>query len=834
MQTGKILTLLGLLLFSCTLSIAAQVDTDQSSMSISSEKENQININLDPTAGVIDFEELDSLIKQLDTTINNLNPASNIYGHGFFMADSLKVFMPGDIVKVPDSYALGAGDEIAVAIFGLSQMDAILEVNDAGFVSLGTDLPRVNVKGMPWGAVKDLLRKRYSNFYRFQAQQFAASVVKPRSLSVNVIGEVEQPGTYLLEATNTAWHALVAAGGPTHIGSIRNIKVLTSAGKKRLDIYKLLNDPSIQDDFYLEDNATISVAPLGDVVSINGAVLRPMKYELYNSESIEDLLGYSGGLRANAVQDVVQIRRYSNDRQELIDLNLREQQAQRRSFPLQHGDDIMISSIPDVTSDVVYIEGAVNLEGTYDIGSTPRVSDLVAKARLKREAQMDQALLMRLKPDSTFQLIEIALDEAIRDVTGGANLALQDQDRLIINDLRTYVDRSEISVSGAVRKEIKYPFDINADVTLAQAIQLAGGLDPEAQSLGYVLRSDPNNRAKKRYVEVNIREALSNAASAQNLSLSPWDEVMVLRSSDLTSEANITSRGAFRSPDELVFHKNMSVKELILLSGGLSITASGLLDVYRNNLNGEISVISLKVNEDYEILEGGEDFRFMADDEVVAQIRENYEETAFVEIQGEIATPGFYAITQDNENVSSIVKKAGGLTNEALLSGAYILRLDPTKEDEDEEMRYRVPLHPVNTVIAANDIIRIPGKRNSVKVTLSHTRGSSIGGSSLEVPYHSGKSALWYIEQYAGGLIDKKDRDAIVVEHANGAMERSVKKLFKHVYPVPKEGATIHVIKSNRFDSSSKEDQSLYPKLKEGVIINVNPNTGEVIRQEEP
>jgi len=119
-------------------------------------------------------------------------------------------------------------------------------------------------------------------------------------------------------------------------------------------------------------------------------------------------------------------------------------------------------------------------------------------------------------------------------------------------------------------------------------------------------------------------------------------------------------------------------------------------------------------------------------------------------------------------------------------------------------------------------------------VTLSHTRGSSIGGSSLEVPYHSGKSALWYIEQYAGGLIDKKDRDAIVVEHANGAMERSVKKLFKHVYPVPKEGATIHVIKSIRFDSSSKEDQSLYPKLKEGVIINVNPNTGEVIRQEEP
>ena len=101
-------------------------------------------------------------------------------------------------MKVPETYAFGAGDEIAVAIFGLSQMDAILEVNDAGFVSLGTDLPRVNVKGMPWGSVKDLLRKRYSNFYRFQTQQFAASVVKPRSLSVNVIGEVEQPGTYLL------------------------------------------------------------------------------------------------------------------------------------------------------------------------------------------------------------------------------------------------------------------------------------------------------------------------------------------------------------------------------------------------------------------------------------------------------------------------------------------------------------------------------------------------------------------------------------------------------------------------------------------------------------
>ena len=832
MHIGKILTLSGLLTLAFCFSVFAQVDSLRAPVNVSSDSDNQINIYLDPTAGELNFEELDSIMKQLYTTLNNLEPVSDIYGHSFFKADSLKVFKPGDIVKVPDSYALGSGDEIAVAIFGVSQMDAIITVDNAGFVSLGQDLPRVNVKGLNWGAAKELLRKRYSIYFRFRDAQFAASVVKPRSLSVNVIGEVEQPGTYLLEATNTAWHAIVAAGGTTDIGSVRNIEVVTSAGTKRLDVYQLLSDPNVQSEFYLEDNAIIRVAPLGELVSLSGAVLRPMKYELYGTEDINDVINYAGGLLANAVQEVVQIKRFTNDRIQLVDLNIRELRSKKQSFTMKNGDDAHIAFVPDIGSDVVYVEGAVMLPGSYDINSTRRISDLVNKSRLKREAQRDVALLVRLNPDSTFRLVEIDLAKALHDISSAENIELQDQDKLVVNDLKDLVDKSIIKVSGAVRKAIEYPFDINADISLAQAIQLAGGLDPEAKSIGYILRSDPTNRSNKKYVEVDLRSAIVDMRGDANISLQPWDEVVVIRTSSLTDQKKITSRGSFRIPASLDYHQDITVKELILLSGGFDAKASGQLHVYRNNLNGEISVISLKVNDDFEILEGPQDFQFVADDEVVALNYENYEQTSFVEIQGEVKTAGLYAITSDNQTVRSIVEKAGGLTSEAHSSGVYIMRVE--NPEEDEIRRYKVPVEALGSIILSDDIIVIPKKRNSVILMLSHTRGSTVQGRSIEVPHSLGRDANWYIDNYAGGLIDKADREAIVVEQPNGAMERSTKKFFKYRYPEPKEGSTIHIIKSRQLSASSEKSESMYPKLKDGVIINVNPNSGEIIQQDQP
>ena len=818
MHIGKILTHLGLLLLFCTSSVA-QVDTAQIPVNLSS-PESSINIILDPTNAEFDLNALDSLVRQMDTVMNDLQPASDIYGHAFLKADSLKVFSPGDIVKVPDAYVLGSGDEIAVAIFGLSQMDAVLTVNDAGFVVLGESLPKVNVKGMPWGDVRELLRKRYSNYFRFQSDQFTASVLKPRSLIVNVIGEVERPGTYLLEATNTAWHALVAAGGPTEIGSVRNIEVITSRGKKRLDLYQLINDPSAQADFYLEDNALVRVAPLGDVVRINGAVLRPMRYEMYGRENLQDLIAYAGGLRAEAVQEVVQIQRYADDRLQFLDINLRDLRENRRPFPLMQGDEVSIALISDRAKDVVYVEGAVQQEGSYALSSTQKVSDLLRKARMTREAQLDRALLVRLKRDSTFQLIELNLEHLIKDATSADNLELQDQDRLVINDLRTYVDKSVIKVKGAVRKEVKYPFDTDAKVSLSQAIFLAGGLRPEAENIGYILRSDVSNRDKKRYLEVNIRKAISNPNGDHNIPLQPWDEVIVLSSSEFTDESSINTRGSFRNPDALAFHNGMTIKEAITLSGGLKKEASGRIQVYRNNANNEMQVFDLRVDESFDLIEGSEEFPLLADDELVALSKENFGQTAFVSVEGEVASPGLYAITEVNETIRGLITKAGGLTQEALVNGIYIERLDEIQEG-DEEKRYRVLGDITRTVLQEGDIVVVPQKRNSIFIKLGHTRGSALSGKIIEAPYQKGKDALWYLNSYAGGLHDKEDRISIVVEQANGSIENSVKRLFKIKYPTPSEGATIHIIKSRALSSSATTQSSQYPKLKEGVFLSL-------------
>lgn len=58
------------------------------------------------------------------------NRKFQIYGHAFFENRNLKLIATTDGAKAPDTYILAAGDEIRITIFGLSQADILLEVQE--------------------------------------------------------------------------------------------------------------------------------------------------------------------------------------------------------------------------------------------------------------------------------------------------------------------------------------------------------------------------------------------------------------------------------------------------------------------------------------------------------------------------------------------------------------------------------------------------------------------------------------------------------------------------------------------------------------------------------
>ena len=275
-----------------------------------------------------------------------------------------------------------------------------------------------------------------------------------------------------------------------------------------------------------------------------------------------------------------------------------------------------------------------------------------------------------------------------------------------------------------------------------------------------------------------------------------------------------------RNADSLQYSTSLSVTDVLKLSGGLSPTASGVIDIYRIELiDGQpVRTVrkTLQVNADYQLV-GVDDFELRPEDELVARNREEYSKQVLVSISGAIRYEGRYAITERNESIVDLIRKAGGLTDEAYSPGIYIKRPDP----EDPSSHRQVVVDGVNgrIVLKAGDHIVVPEKSNTVAIYSDYTQAFDRHSKLIEVPFTPGADAKWYIDQYVGGVRYKSDRSKITVEYANGAVRSAQKKILRYDYPIVESGATIIIRKDPVIQRN--EDQGDYPKLKRGVIINV-------------
>ncbi|MEO6037266.1 MAG: SLBB domain-containing protein, partial [Saprospiraceae bacterium] len=385
--------------------------------------------------------------------MDSLSPVA-VYGQQLFRGQSLALFRATEDAKPPDSYVVSTGDQLTVSIFGASQFDSRFEVKKDGYIQ-PSGMPKIFLKGLRLDQAKALLLSRFSQFYVFRPEQFAVSLSTSRTITVNVFGETKNYGSFTISAVNTAFNALVAAGGPTDLGTVRNISLIRGRTTKRLDVYELMNNPAIQYDYFLENNDIIHVPVAERIVGIRGAINRPFRYELIKGENLVKLIEYAGGLGANAYREIVQVRRFENDRQVLIDVNLKTLLAGKQDFTLLNGDEVIVRTIPSPIENTASITGAVELPGPYSLTETRRVSDLLRKGVLQREARTDLAFLLRIKPNRTTQLIQLDLDR-IRAAPGSAvDLALQAEDKLTVYTQSRFTDRSTISISGAVRQPLK-------------------------------------------------------------------------------------------------------------------------------------------------------------------------------------------------------------------------------------------------------------------------------------------------------------------------------------------------------------------------------------------
>lgn len=474
-----------------------------------------------------------------------------IYGHNLFKSRDMS-FEPSTNLATPQNYRLGPGDEVIIDIWGASQ-SSIQEVISPDGNIIVQDLGPVYLSGKTIQEADAYIKKVFSQIYSGLDGKDANSNIKlslgqNRSVLVNVMGEVESPGTYQVSSFATVFNAIYLAGGVSDNGSLRDIKLYRNNRiVATVDMYDYIMNGRVKDDIRLEDNDAVVVSPHNILVIIDGRVRRPMFYEMKENESLADLIGYAGGLESDAYRKDVRLIRMGEFQREIFTIG----KDQQNNFNLMDGDSVFVDSIQVTFSNMAEIRGAVYRPGMFQIGQgISTVRDLIEVAGgLKEDAFPSRALLSRTNPDKTLTNLSIdikgLLEGSVKDEP------IRNNDVLFIPSLFDIGEVKTFSVYG----EVMFPGDYRyADNTSIEDLILqAGGLKEDASisKVDVVRRSRDKNATEKtdsisRTFSFSIDENLS--IKDNDFRLLPYDEVYVRRSPGYSVNRRVIVEGEVTFP----------------------------------------------------------------------------------------------------------------------------------------------------------------------------------------------------------------------------------------------------------------------------------------------
>ena len=758
----------------------------------------------------IDLEELtEEELALLESEEDEMEEVT-IYGQQLFRKNILELQSSSEEIKAPDSYVLGPGDDIVISVWGRSQFDNEFRISEKGYIKVLNGQKRVYLKGLNLGKAKSKLYNVFNEYYSFNEGEFDVSLNFSRTVKVSVYGEVyENPGSFAIPAFNSAFNALSAVKGTNDIGSLRKIQLQKASGEtKTMDIYAFMRNPSISTDFYLEDNDIILVPVAEKIVSIEGAIRRPMKYELVDKEGIRELLSFSGGFADNAFQKKIQIHRFVDDQSTIIDIDWRDYEAKNKNFELLHGDVVRVEVIDKEARNFVEVLGEVAQPGVFERSSNMKVYDLIRKAGLTELSKIDLIYLTRTNFDGSTEYVKLDLEAIMKMPSSPDNLLLQDKDKLEVWALDRFTDEVEIAIDGAVRLPGKFPYDRSAMIRVRDAITLAGGLRRDASNYAVIHRNDPLDPKVKYYKTIDNLDAIFESENVEtNYILSPFDSLVVKSKNTFLEESFVRIEGAVNNPGEFQYGQGMNIKDLMTMAGGFKLAAStNNIEISRviikNNEPTRTIVANLEMDRNFNVVNKSEaTYTLEPFDNIAVRYIKEFQLQKRVFLEGEVLYPGPYAISKENERILSILERAGGLTDEAFPSGATLIR-----DDQDygsvviklEEI-IKNPDSQFNFLVKNGDRISVPKIKEFVTIKGATRAKEAVGlgkineGNAIHVPFHKGKDAMFYINEYAGGLHDNADKQKIFVEHANGEIKRPRSGFLIKKFPKVYRGSVITV-----------------------------------------
>lgn len=496
--------------------------------------------------------------------------SKKIFGHDIFSNKNLS-FEPNLNIATPQNYRLGPGDEVIVDVWGASQNTIQETISPDGAIQVDGVGP-VYLSGMTVKEANEYLKSELETIYSDPDTQIKLTVGQIRGIQVNVMGEVENPGTYTLSSFATVFHALYQAGGMNEIGTLRSVKVYRNNQLlATLDIYDYILNGKMADDVRLMDDDVIVVGTYECLVNVAGKVKRPMFYEMKRNESVGTLLDYAGGFTGDAYTKNIRLIRKSGREYQIYNVD----ELDFNSFQLMDGDSLNIDSVLPRFSNMVELKGAVYRPGMYQIGGRiTTVRQLIEAAEgTMGDAFLNRAVLHRKREDFSLEVISINI-KGVMDGTV-ADIVLQNEDVLMIPSIHDIREERVLAIHGEVLFPGTYVYAANT--TLEDLILQAGGLKEAASTV----RVDVARRIK----DATATKDRNETAETYNFSLrdgfvvdgeagfilEPYDEVYVRRSPGYQEQQNLKVEGEVLFPGTYVLaKKNYRLSELIEAVGGLT------------------------------------------------------------------------------------------------------------------------------------------------------------------------------------------------------------------------------------------------------------------------
>jgi protein involved in polysaccharide export with SLBB domain len=683
-----------------------------------------------------DKESADSFIKK--DTKPEINPLEQTFGYDVFINSIVTDI--SELSTPPLDYPIGVGDHVIISLWGGAELQEDYVVSKDGAI-FPQNIGKINVQGMSFENMKATVVSKFRRVVP-AGTNISVSLGQPRTINVNVVGNVNKPGPVTISAFSNAFNVIAKAGGITEYGNLRSIQI-KRAGKliDELDVYQYLTTGDFGKHIYLQNNDFVIVTFVENKIQAIGQFKRPMYYQLKKGEGIKALLNYTGGLKPDAFATTIKVVRIEGDKQVQRDISLETiKKSSTADFALQDGDVVKAENIRKGIVNRIELQGEVNYPGTFEIASGEKLFEVIRKAGgLTSNTFLQKAYVFRGAGD--------------------------------VNNFST--ERIELDLKG---------FEANKD------------------------------------------------NDSSNIELKANDIVQFFAKSDFSQQQFVEIFGEVRKPGKVIKYGKMSLQDVLFISGGLKPSAEfGRLEISsivnmdsaQQGLNPTRTVIkSYAIQQDLSLDEAASKVVLMPYDQIYVRKNPTFELQQNIELKGLVKYPGQYPRLDKYERLSSYIERAGGLTENADVSGAVLMRrkqidvrelglvaskfkMDSTGNiiKDSLPLEYRFKEEPVSIdlfnalqnknskydiILQENDVVFVPEINPFVSIVGKVQ-------SPLKVAFDKQHRNLGYYIDKAGGFGVKPWRRRVFVTYANGRSRRTHNFLFLHFYPRVHEGAIVNV-----------------------------------------